>query len=85
MDAKTKAAIERLKQNKDLAAQIMRSGDGKQLITMLTQGDGGAALERAAASAAKVSSSKSEATNGSGTCHFPLYLFSALLPSLTAM
>lgn len=53
MDAKTKAAIERLKQNKDLAAQIMRSGDGKQLMQLLTAGDGGAALDRAAASAAK--------------------------------
>ena len=53
MDAKTKAAIERLKQNKDLAAQLMRSGDGKQLMTMLTQSDGGAALNRAAKSAAQ--------------------------------
>ena len=53
MDAKTSAAIERLKQNKNLAAQLMRSGDGQKLMSMLTQGDGGAALNRAAASAAK--------------------------------
>lgn len=53
MDAKTKAAIERLKQNKDLAAQIMRSGDGRRLMDLLTQHDGGAALDRAAKSAAK--------------------------------
>ena len=52
MDAKTAAAIERLKQNKGLAEQIMRSDDGKKLMSMLTQSDGGAALNRAAASAA---------------------------------
>ena len=53
MDAKTSAAIERLKQNKELASQLMRSGDGKALLSLLSQGDGGAALNRAAASAAK--------------------------------
>ncbi|MBO4914270.1 MAG: hypothetical protein J5449_03605 [Oscillospiraceae bacterium] len=53
MDAKTAAAIERLKQNKGLAEQIMRSGDGQKLIGLLTRTDGGAALERAAKSAAK--------------------------------
>ena len=53
MDEKTKAAIERLKQNKGLAEQIMRSGDGQQLMQMLTSSDGGAALNRAAANAAK--------------------------------
>lgn len=52
MDANTAAAIERLKQNKDLAARLMRSGDGKKLLDLLTQGDGGAALDRAAKSAA---------------------------------
>ena len=53
MDAKTSAAIERLKQNKELASQLMRSGDGQKLMAMLTRDDGGAALNRAAASAAK--------------------------------
>jgi|GEM_PF-1271884 len=53
MDANTAAAIARLKQNKELAAQLMRSSDGKKLVELLTQGDGGAALNRAAASAAK--------------------------------
>lgn len=53
MDAKTSAAIERLKQNKDLAAQLMRSGDGKMLMELLTRSDGGAALDDAAARAAK--------------------------------
>ena len=53
MDAKTAAAIRRLQENKYLAARIMRSGDGKKLLDLLTRGDGGAALDRAAASAAK--------------------------------
>lgn len=53
MDAKTMAAIERLKQSKDAAEQIMRSGDGQKLMRLLTQSDGGAALDRAAQSAAK--------------------------------
>ena len=52
MDAKTAAAIERLKQNKALAGQLMRSGDGQKLMELLTKGDGGAALNRAASSAA---------------------------------
>lgn len=53
MDAKTAAAIERLKQNKGLAEQLMRSGDGQKLMGLLTQGDGGAALNRAASAAVK--------------------------------
>lgn len=53
MDAKTAAAIERLKKNKGLAEQIMRSGDGQKLMQLLSGSDGGAALERAAQSAAK--------------------------------
>ena len=53
MDEKTAAAIEKLKRNKGLAEQIMRSGDGQKLMNMLTQDDGGAALNRATQSAAK--------------------------------
>ncbi len=53
MDAKTRAAIERLKQNKQLAEQLMQTGDGQKLMGLLTQSDGGAALNRAARSAAK--------------------------------
>ena len=53
MDANTAAAIERLKQNKGLAEQLMRSGDGQRLMNLLSGGDGGAALNRAAQSAAK--------------------------------
>ena len=52
MDAKTAAAIERLKQSKGLAEQIMRSGDGQKLMDMLAGSDGGAALNRAANAAA---------------------------------
>lgn len=52
MDAKTAAAIENLKQNKGLAEGIMQSADGQKLMNMLTGGDGGASLNRAAQSAA---------------------------------
>lgn len=51
MDAKTAAAIEKLKQNKGFAEQLMRSGDGQRLMDMLTKNDGGAALNHAAQSA----------------------------------
>ena len=53
MDAKAAAAIERLKQNKGLAEQIMRSGDGQKLMDMLAGSDGGAALNHAANAAAR--------------------------------
>ncbi|MBQ9459504.1 MAG: hypothetical protein IJU66_06175 [Oscillospiraceae bacterium] len=53
MDKKTAAAIERLKQSKGLAEQIMRSGDGQRLMQLLTREDGGAALDHAAKAAAK--------------------------------
>lgn len=53
MDAKTTAAIERLKKNKDAAEQIMRSGDGKKLMDLLTAGDAGSSLDRATRSAAR--------------------------------
>lgn len=52
MDKKTAAAIERLKQNKGLAEQLMRSGDGKKLMHLLSASDGGEALNRAAGAAA---------------------------------
>jgi len=52
MDAKGMEAIEKLKKNRDLAETLMRSGDGQQLMAMLTQGDGGAALSQATQSAA---------------------------------
>lgn len=52
MDRKTAAAIERLKQNKGLAEQLMHSGDGKKLMNLLSAADGGKALNRAAGAAA---------------------------------
>ena len=45
MDAKTAGIIAKFKQNHSLAEQIMQSGDGQQLMNMLTREDGGAALE----------------------------------------
>ena len=53
MDAKTAAAIEKLKKNKNLAQTIMRSGDGQRLMSLLSGADGGAALDQAAKAAAK--------------------------------
>lgn len=53
MDEQTAAAIERLRKNKDLANQLMRSDDGQALLSLLSRGDGGASLERAAQDAAK--------------------------------
>ena len=53
MDAKTAMLIEKLRQNQGLAQQIMRSGDGQNLLNLLTRQDSGAALERAAQAAAQ--------------------------------
>lgn len=52
MDETTRAAIERLRRDPALAARILRSGDGNALLSALTKGDGGAALDRAAKAAA---------------------------------
>ena len=52
MDAKTLGLIQKFKQNRALAESIMHSGDGQMLMNMLTRGDNGAALERAAQNAA---------------------------------
>lgn len=52
MDAKTAGIIAKFKQNHGLAEKIMQSGDGQQLLNMLTKNDGGAALERATQNAA---------------------------------
>ena len=52
MDAKTAGLIAKFKQNRALAENIMRSGDGQQLMNMLAKYDGGAALERATRNAA---------------------------------
>ena len=52
MDGKTLNLIQKFKQNRTLAENIMHSGDGQQLMDMLTKNDGGAALERATKNAA---------------------------------
>ena len=52
MDAKTLGLIQKFKQNRALAENIMRSGDGQKLMNMLTKGDNGASLERATQNAA---------------------------------
>ena len=53
MDSKTKKLIEKFRQDQSAAQKILQSGDGQQLLGLLTQNDGGAALERAAQSAAQ--------------------------------
>ena len=53
MDEKTAQLAEQLKKNPGALRALMQSGDGKQLMEMLTRGDGGAGLQRAVQSAAK--------------------------------
>lgn len=52
MDENMKKTIEALRANPAAAQALFRSQDGQRLMQMLTQGDGGAALNRAAKSAA---------------------------------
>ena len=47
MDNMTAQLAEQLKQNPAMLRSLMKSGDGQQLIRMLTQGDQGAGLQRA--------------------------------------
>ena len=47
MDENTKRTIETLKSNPAAAQALFQSQDGKRLMEMLTQGDQGAALQRA--------------------------------------
>lgn len=51
MDAKTAAAIERLKNDPQFARKLLSSTDGQKLMSLLSGGDGGAALARATESA----------------------------------
>jgi len=53
MDNKTASLIQKLKENKALAEQIMHSSEGQQLLNMLSQNDGGQALSRAAEAASQ--------------------------------
>lgn len=52
MDESTARLAQQLKQNPDLLRSLMQSRDGQTLMHLLTQGDQGAGLQRAAQAAA---------------------------------
>lgn len=52
MDEKTTQLVQQLKSNPAMLQALMRSRDGQTLMRMLTQGDQGAGLQRAAQAAA---------------------------------
>ena len=56
MDQNTAQLIEKFRRNPAMAQSLLQSGDGQKLMQMLTRQDGGAALNRAAQSAAMLSS-----------------------------
>lgn len=64
MDAKTRAMIDRLRADPGAAAALLQSPDGKALLHLLTQQDGGASLERAAQNAARGSAAELAAMLG---------------------
>lgn len=53
MDNNTAQLMDKFRKNPALAQSLLQTPDGQRLLHLLTQGDGGAALERAAQSAAK--------------------------------
>lgn len=53
MDEQTKRMIQQLKTNPAMLQSLMQSRDGQALMQMLSAGDQGASLQRAAQSAAK--------------------------------
>ena len=53
MDESTVRLAEQLKQNPEMLRTLMQSRDGQTLMHLLTQGDQGAGLQRAAQAAAK--------------------------------
>lgn len=53
MDDKSAQMAEQLRRNPAMLKSLMQSRDGQTLMRMLTQGDGGAGLQRAVQSAAK--------------------------------
>ena len=57
MDESTARLAQQLKQNPELLRSLMQSRDGQTLMHLLTQGDQGAGLQRAAQAAAQVISS----------------------------
>lgn len=58
MDAKTQAMFDRLRADPNAATALLASPDGKALLRLLTQGDGGASLERAAQNASRGSTAE---------------------------
>ena len=61
MDETTARLAEQLKNNPAMLKSLMQSRDGQMLMQMLTQGDQGASLQRAAQSAVKGNTSEMEA------------------------
>lgn len=53
MDESTARLAEQLKQNPEALRTLMQSQDGQRLLQLLTQGDRGAGLQRAAQAAAR--------------------------------
>ena len=53
MDDRSAHMAEQLRRNPAMLKSLMQSQDGQTLMRMLTQGDGGAGLQRAVQSAAK--------------------------------
>lgn len=53
MDEQTKRMMQQLKANPAMLQSLMQSRDGQALLRMLSAGDQGASLQRAAQSAAK--------------------------------
>lgn len=53
MDEKSAQMAEQLRRNPAMLKSLMQSRDGQTLMRMLTQGDGGAGLQKAVQSAAK--------------------------------
>lgn len=58
MDEQTKRMIQQLKANPAMLQSLMQSRDGQALMQMLSAGDQGASLQRAAQSAAKGNSAE---------------------------
>ena len=53
MDEQTQRLIEQLRNNPGAIQSLIQSGDGQNLLKLLTKDDGGSSLQQAAMSAAK--------------------------------
>ena len=62
MDENMTHMMEQLRRNPAMLQQLMQSRDGQTLMRMLTQGDRGASLQKAAQSAARVNLTKATAS-----------------------